>query len=108
MTPLAREMLQNYRELMPRATVTFRRKGEADCPARAKVSGLPPEELVGGLEQTVRTMIVMAEDIKFVSPLRRGDRAVMANGDVLTVETCDADKRRVDGTLIAYELTVMG
>ncbi len=108
MTPAAKEMLQTYREIMPRSTVTFLRNGEADCPARARVAGLAPDELVGGLDQTVRTMIVMAEDIKFASPLRRGDRVIMANGDILVVEVCDADKRSVDGTLIAYELTVMG
>lgn len=108
MTPLAREMLENYRQMMPRSTVTFRRAGEADCPARARVAGVAPDELVGGLDQTVRTMIVMAEDIKFASPLRRGDRVIMANGDNLLIEVCDADKRSVDGTLIAYEVTVMG
>ncbi len=108
MTPKALRMLQTYRQLMPRATVTFKRVGEADCPARARVEGLPPDELVGGLDQLVRRMIVLAEDITFASPLRRGDKAVMANGDILTIEVCDADKRCVDGTVIAYELTAIG
>lgn len=101
-------MLQAYHEEMPHSTVTLRRQGEADCVARARISDVRTDELVGGLDQTVRTVIVMARQVTFAGGLKRGDEVVTPSGDVLRIEICDADTRRVDGILIAYELTVMG
>ena len=108
MTPRARQMLQAYHEDMPSSTVTLRRSGEADCQARARISGVRTDELIGGLDQTVRTAIVLASQVTFGTPLRRGDKLITPAGEHLTIEICDADTRSVDGILIAYELTVMG
>lgn len=107
MTPLAREMLENYRQLMPARRVTFRRDGVPDVQARAKVSDFSEAEIVAGIQEGQRKLIVFAPDVTWAEPLREGDLAILETGE-LYINTVDDERRRVDGTLIAYEVTASG
>lgn len=107
MTPRAREMMQAYCEEMPRRRVTFRRDGFPDVQARTKVSDFNEAEIVAGIQEGQRKLIVFAPDITWADPLREGDLAVLETGE-LYINTVDDERRRVDGTLIAYEVTASG
>lgn len=107
MTPRAREMLQAYAEEMPRRRITFRRDGAPDVEARAKVSDFSEAEIVAGIQEGQRKLIVFASDVTWAEPLREGDLAILETGE-LYINTVDDERRRVDGTLIAYEVTASG
>ncbi|WP_062206785.1 hypothetical protein [Aureimonas sp. AU12] len=107
MTPRAREMLQAYHEEMPRWRIALRRDGEADCQARAKVVDFDEAEIVGGIQEGKRKLLVLASGVTWSDPLREGDLAIV-DGAELYVNTVDDQRRRVDGTLIAYEVTAGG
>ena len=88
--------------------VHLRRDGETDCSVRARIRQEGSEELVGGLDQEVRRILVLAADVTFATPLRAGDQIVLSDNSILTIERCDADTH-VDGeTLLAYELVATG
>ena len=77
---------------------------------RAKFRELSPEELVGGVDQRSRRVLLLAEDVEgsgFPSPLRRNDK-VLARGKTMNIEDIDDDTIRVAGVLIAYDLRVIG
>ncbi|MGE0425410.1 MAG: hypothetical protein AB7O88_24330 [Reyranellaceae bacterium] len=81
---------------------------DADAPAR--VVEYAPDELVGGIQQGDRKLILLADDLiarQFPVPPRRGDKAVV-RGNELNIEAVDDNSRRVAGVLIAYEIQVRG
>jgi hypothetical protein len=79
--------------------------------ARAFVTGYLPEELVGGVNQGDRKVIVSAEDLEakgFPLPLKPGVDKVMVRGRLMSIEDVDDSTLRVAGELIAYRLRVRG
>lgn len=96
-------------------TITLRRIGSPDqnFPVRARVMGFSPEELVAGLDQADRKVIVLAEDVEtsgFPVPFDDGgsDKVVLSGGEILNVQSVDDHTRRVGGVLIAYEIVARG
>lgn len=65
-------------------------------------------DLVDGLQQRDRIAILMDEDVVasgFPTPIRETvDKLVTRDGRELTIKKVDDDTRRIQGTLIAYEL----
>lgn len=87
-------------------TITLRRTGQSDQSVRARVTGYEPEELVGGIQQGDRKVIVLAEDVTGFTP-RKGDLVIL-RGAPLSIQAVDDSTRRVAGTLVAYELVARG
>jgi len=67
-----------------------------------------PADLVDGLQQRDRTIILMDEDVVssgFPTPIRETvDKVVTRDGRELTIKKVDDDTRRIAGVLIAYEI----
>lgn len=77
--------------------------------ARARVVGYKPNELVGGIVQGDKRVILYADDVGSLSPLKLTDKIIEANTDrELSIVALDASTRKVGDTLIAYELAVRG
>lgn len=100
----------SYRRLFAKAgrRITLRRDGEPDCTALARITLAGDEELVGGLDQNVRRILVLAADVAFSAPLRAGDQVVLSSGSILTIERCDADTHCDGELLLAYDLVATG
>lgn len=83
-----------------------------DRTCRARVVGYSPNELVGSITQGDRKVIVLAEDLDGESPpfkITKSDKVVASRfADELAIMGVDDNTRRVQGTLIAYELQVRG
>ena len=75
----------------------------------ARVMGYSPEELVGGIAEGERKVILLAEDLAAtaIPTPARNDRVVW-NGKTLNVVAVDDATRRVAGETIAFELRVAG
>ncbi|MGE0290328.1 MAG: hypothetical protein AB7I42_24910 [Bradyrhizobium sp.] len=96
--------------LIRRYTGSGQNRPHFDAEVRARVMGYEPTELVGGVIQGDRKLIVLAEDMiaaQVPLDLRKGDKAVI-RGKECNIEAADDNKRRVAGALIAYELQVRG
>lgn len=76
----------------------------------ARVLGYDPDELVGGVQQGDKRIILLAEDIgSFPLPFReRGSDKIVVRGTELTIQAVDDSTRRVAGTLIAYDIRARG
>lgn len=76
---------------------------------KARVVGFAAGEIVPGIVQGERRVILLAEDIgsPITLPLVRGDKLVV-RGAELEIEDPDDSTRRIGGELIAYELRVVG
>lgn len=82
-----------------------------DVTVRARVTGYEPNELVGGIIQGDRKIIVLAQDLidaQLALPILSSDKAVVRGGPDLAIIKPDDSTRRVHGVLIAYELTARG
>lgn len=86
--------------------VTLRR-GTTDISVLARVTGHNNQELELGVVQSDCMVLVLAEDVTFAPPLKRGDKVVV-RGRVLTIEDVDDNTRRVAGVLVAYQLRARG
>jgi hypothetical protein len=117
MTPSqARDM---YRRMIGEIgeTITLRRNNASPAPPTeaqvlARVTGYRPEELVNGINQGDRRLIVLAEDVEasgFPVPFKTGgaDKAIV-RGKPLNISVVDDSTRRVAGVLIAYDITATG
>lgn len=85
-------------------------KPKFDVQVRAKVSGYAPDELVGGIVQGDRRVIILVQDLidrQFAMPVLASDKAVV-RGKELAIIAPDDSTRRIAGVLIAYELTARG
>jgi hypothetical protein len=83
------------------------KRGATEISVHAKVSEYTPAELVGGIVQGDRRIMVLAEDVSFDPPLKRGDKALV-RGHLLNIESVDDNTRREAGTLLAYVLQARG
>jgi hypothetical protein len=83
-----------------------------DRPCRARVTGYAPEELVGGITQGDRRVIVLAEDLGGESPpfiIMKSDKVWAPRfPNELSIQGVDDNTRRIAGELIAYELQTRG
>lgn len=87
---------------------TNRPKFDAACAGR--VVGYTPQELIGGIVQGDRKLIVFHDDLVtagFPLPITTSDKAVV-EGRELAIFAPDRSTRRVGGVTIAYELQVRG
>jgi hypothetical protein len=85
-------------------------KPKFDAQVRAKVSGYAPDELVGGIVQGDRRVIILVQDLidrQFAMPILASDKVVV-RGKELAIIAPDDSTRRISGVLIAYELTARG
>lgn len=114
---LLSDMQDSYRILMDEIgeTVTLRRNNPAPAAAteqtvKARVSGYQPEELVGGINQGDRKVIILAEDITtFPVPFKTGGTdKIIVRGKTLNIGVVDDSTRRIGDTLIAYEIRATG
>jgi hypothetical protein len=83
-----------------------------DKTVRARVTGYAPEELIGGITQADRKVILLAEDVEtsgFPVPIKSGssDRVVV-RGRQMMIAAVDDSTRRIGSTLIAYEIRATG
>lgn len=83
-----------------------------DKAVRARVSGYTPEELVGGISQADRKVILLAEDVEasgFPVPIKSGstDKLVI-RGRQMMISEVDDSTVRVGSTLIAYKIRATG
>lgn len=76
---------------------------------KARVVGFAGAELVPGITQGERRLIVVAEDIgsPITLPLTKDD-LVVVRGAEMKIADPDDSTRRIGGELIAYELRVLG
>lgn len=119
MTP--EEVRADYRSAMNEAgeTITIRRytgtgqnRPFFDADVMARPMGYRPAELVGGIQQGDTKLIVLAEDLieaQFPLP-KSGEKGLKAiiGGREKSIEAIDDQTRRIQGVLIAYEMTVRG
>lgn len=86
-------------------------RSKTDVVARARVVGYQPRELVGGIVQGDRKVIVLVDALGDLLPLVDGASSndkVVVRGDELGIIAVDDSTRRIGGTLIALELQVRG
>lgn len=114
--PAARA-LATYRRMIEAfgETVTLRRLNPSPEPAtevtmRARVTSYDPVELVEGVQQGERLVVLMAEDIgSFPVPIEMNGRdRIVIRGAVTTPVAVDDSTRRIGGVLIAYGVRVIG
>lgn len=99
-------------------TIQLRRyagTGEArvatDYDVLARVMEFQPHELVGGIVQGDRSLIVLAEDVAdsgIALPLVATADKVVVRGKELAIKAIDDSTRRIAGELIAYEIRAGG
>lgn len=98
----------------PGETVTLRRvsgAGSGDYSVSAWVMNLDQSDLVGGVSQLRRRMIVLADSVAtsgFPTPILVKKDRVVWNGKTLAVAAVDDGSKRVQDKLIAYEIEVVG
>lgn len=114
--PAARA-LATYRRMIEAfgETVTLRRLNPSPAAAtevtmRARVTGYDPVELVEGVQQGERLVVLMAEDVgSFPVPIEMGGRdRIVIRGTVTTPVAVDDSTRRIGSVLIAYGVRVIG
>src|SRR5262245_41326063 len=110
MTPA--ECRESYRENMDAVgeTIAIRRftgvgvgRVPHDTNVRARVTGYQERELVAGIQQGDRRIIVLLEDLEaagFSLPVMPTDK-VMLRGHMISILTVDDSTRRIQGELIA-------
>jgi hypothetical protein len=89
-------------------SVILRRLPATDATVNAVVRGYRPEELVGGIQQGTREVVVLAEDLIAAGwpvPPKAGDK-VIAHGRTLNVGVADIDTGNLQGVDVFYKLSV--
>jgi hypothetical protein len=117
MTP--NECRESYRENMDAVgeTIVLRRytgtgvgRVPHDTNVRARVAGYSELELVGGIQQGDRRLIVLVEDLEnagFAMPVTPNDKIVL-RGTMISILSIDDSTRRIQGELIALEIQARG
>lgn len=100
-----------------RETVSIRRMANygdspayADYSARARVTRHAPQELVGAIQQFEVLAIVYADDLTdggLTLPITNRDKLVVGSR-VHGIVSADDNTRKVEGTLIAFEIRASG
>lgn len=117
MTPA--EVRADYRQAMAEVgwMVKLRRNStppvEIDVMARIFTPKREPNELVvGGIKQIYQQVIILAEDVEgtaFTLPFVAAGREKIVDGTkVYNIESPDVQTRKLQGVVVAYELTVSG
>jgi hypothetical protein len=95
-------------------TITLRRVvpngSPIDVQVRARVTGYAPEELVGGIMQGDRRVVLSASSVAastFPLPIKPNDRIVV-RGRLLNIQDVDESTCRIGGQLVAYEIRATG
>lgn len=94
-------------------TITLRRVSPLfSASVRARVTGFSPEELVGGVNQGQRKVIILAEDVEssgFPVPIKAGssDRVII-NGKMMMIDAVDEHTARLGDVQMAYLITATG
>jgi hypothetical protein len=113
------EVKASYRQNMDEAgeTIILRRytgtgttRVAADTNVRARVTGYHAEELVGGIQQGDRKIIMLVEDLEdagFSLPVLATDKVIL-NGHMQSILSIDDFTRKSHGVLIAYEIQSRG
>ncbi len=78
-----------------------------DYPARARVVGYSPKDIVGNIQQGDRRVIMLVSSLASILPVTTSDKVVV-RGKEITIVAVDDNTRRVGGILIALELQVRG
>ena len=76
-----------------------------DTTVRARVRHYEPAQLVGGLQQGDRELIVLAEDVALAP--KTGDQ-VIVRGTTMTIRAVDDSTRRIGDVLLAYVISARG
>jgi hypothetical protein len=92
-----------------------------DLQVMARVVGYNPNELVGGIQQGDRRIIVLADDLELAAPNSPPDSPpmtiffpivpsdkVVVRGKELAIISSDDSTRRIQGVLIAVEIQARG
>jgi len=81
-----------------------------DKTVRARVVEFNPDQLVGAIVQGDRKLIMLAEDVEStgVTLAATQNCKILVRGRELQVKAVDDSSRRVQGVLMAYEITVGG
>ena len=82
----------------------------AEVNARARVTGYKPKDLVSGVRQGERNILLLAADVEagaFPLPVSQNDEIVV-RGQTLTMLAMDDSTHRFAGTLYAYEIVAGG
>ncbi len=78
-----------------------------DRTTRARVKGYQPNELVGGIVQGDRKVIMLVDALADLLPLSETDKLVIRGREV-AIKGVDDSTRRIGGTLIGLDLQVAG
>lgn len=81
-----------------------------DTEVRARVTGYTSDELVGGIVQGDRKIILLVQDLidrQFALPIVASDKVVV-RGKEMAIISPDDSTRRIENVLVAYELTARG
>lgn len=118
MTPQSAE--ESYRRALATGgrTVQLRRysgppalnRNFTDHDVQARVREFRADELAGNIRQGDRQVIILASDLQasgFPGALRANDKLIL-DGAELNLQTVDAQSRRIEGVLIAYEAVARG
>lgn len=106
-----------YRRLVTASgeTVTLQRNARSpteptEASVLARVIENDPDATDEGLQQGMRKVVVMAEDVPAeLQPLKeRGVDRIILRGAACGIDFVDDSTRRVGGVLIAYELHIVG
>ena len=98
----------------PGETVSLRRvsgAGSGDYSVSGWVMDMDQSDLVGGVSQLRRRMIILADTVTtsgFPTPILVKKDRVIWNGKTLAIAAVDDGSRRIQDKLIAYELEVVG
>jgi hypothetical protein len=111
----------SYRRALDQAgeTILIRRytgagtsRPQSSWPVRARVVAYEPKELVGGIVQGDRKLIVLQEDLVaagFPGRIETGPNwKAVVRGVELQIKAADDNTRRIAGELIAYEIRAGG
>lgn len=78
-----------------------------DTATQARVIGYQPNELIGSIVQGDRKVIALVDSLSSVLPVTTIDKLVI-RGKEVAIKAVDDNTRRIQGTLIALEITVSG
>jgi hypothetical protein len=107
--------------ILRRYTSTGLNRTKIDLEIMARVTGYNPNELVGGIQQGDRRIIVLADDLELAVPNSPPDSPplsiffpivpsdkVVVRGKEMAIISSDDSTRRVLGVLIAVEIQARG
>lgn len=99
-----------YRRLFTKAgrTVSIERQVANSSPktvdnVRVRIRNFTPEEVAGGVTAGQRKILVLAEDVTSIAPLKSGDTFIVDSSRFSIVQKPDDQTHRDGETLLAYD-----